>query len=120
LAAHARRIQQLPSLDVDPALLEWGGTVADALDRAGHELAVGSQRAQAAAASVQSQSWYSNGGASTPESRAALQNAQQQRRQAAQTERAAASDRAMAILTTLSVPRSKIRADMSQKYRVEF
>jgi hypothetical protein len=125
LSTQARRIEQLPALDVDPALLEWGSSVADAFSRAGHEVAVGAQRAQAAAAGVASPTAsanYSNNGSptSTPESRAAFRNAQQQRRQVSQNERAAASDRALTILNPLPTARGKIRGEMSQKYRVEF
>jgi len=60
------------------------------------------------------------GSASTPESRAAFRNASNQRRQAAQTERAAAAQRALDALNTLPDSRAKIRAEMSQKYKVEF
>jgi hypothetical protein len=123
LSGQASRIQQLPALDVDPALVEWGGTVAEALDRAAHEIAIGSQRAQAAAAAVASPaaSGAGNyGSASTPESRAAFRNAANQRRQAAQTERATAAQKAMDVLNTVPENRAKVRAEMSQKYRVEF
>jgi hypothetical protein len=123
LTAQARRIQQLPVLDVDPALVEWAGTVAESLDRAAHEITIGSQRAQAAAAAVAAPaaSGAGNyGSASTPESRAAFRNASNQRRQAAQTERAAASQKALDVLNTIPESRAKVRVDMSQKYRVEF
>jgi hypothetical protein len=123
LTAQASRIQQLPVLDVDPALVEWAGSVAEAMSRAAHEIAIGGQRAQAAAAAVASPaaSGAGNyGSASTPESRAAFRNASNQRRQAAQTERAAASQKAVDVLNTIPEGRAKVRAEMSQKYKVEF
>ncbi len=123
LTAQANRIQQLPVLDVDPALVEWGGSVAETLSRAAHEISIGGQRAQAAAAAVASPAASSAGNygsASTPESRAAFRNAANQRRQAAQTERASAAQRALEVLNTIPEGRAKVRADMSQKYRVEF
>jgi hypothetical protein len=123
LTAQARRIQQLPVKDVDPALVEWAGTVAQTLGRAAQEISIGSQRAQAASASVASASASSAGNygsASTPESRAAFRNASNQRRQAAQTERATAAQKALEVLNTIPESRAKVRAEMSQKYKVEF
>ena len=78
-----------------------------------------------AAQGVASPTAYTNyspqgGGNSTPETRAAYRNAQQQRRQVAQTERGAAGDRAMTIMNQVLPTRGKIRAEMTQKYGVEF
>jgi hypothetical protein len=127
LVAKARVIEQLPILDVDPALVSWGNSVGDTLKRAAQELAIGQQRAGNAALTVQSPtgSTYAGEGSGmtvqdTPESRAAFRNAQQQRRQVAQTERGAAAERAFAILNEVLSTRGKIRAEMVQKYGVEF
>jgi hypothetical protein len=125
LMSYARQIQQLPVLNVDPALLEWGNSVASTFTRAGQELAVGQTRAKAAAEGVASPTAYTTyaptGGAnSTPETRAAYRNAQQARRQVSQTERAAAADRAMTILNDVAPARGKVRAEMTQKYGIEF
>jgi hypothetical protein len=126
LVAQARMIQQLPVMNVDPALLEWGNAVADVFTRAAQELAIGQQRAMTAAQSVQSPTAYTSHaepgytGSANAESRAALRNAQQQKQQLAQTERGAAAERAFAIVNTLAGSRGKIRADMTQKYGVEF
>jgi hypothetical protein len=121
----ARMIEQLPILNVDPDLVQWGAAVADAFNRAAQELHVGQQKAKVAAEGVASPVAYTTyspqgGGNSTPETRAAYRNAQQQRRQAAQSERGAAGERAMTIMNQVLPTRGKIRADMTQKYGVEF
>jgi hypothetical protein len=121
----ARLIEQLPILNVDPALVDWGNQVAEAFNRAAQELLVGQQKAGVAAQGVASPTAYTTyspqgGGNSTPESRAAYRNAQQQRRAVAQAERGAAGDRAMTIMNQVMPTRGKIRAEMTQKYGVEF
>jgi hypothetical protein len=126
LLANAREIEQLPILNVDPELVKWGGAVSDAFSRAGQELALGQQKARVAAAGVASPVAYTtytyNGstGNTTPEARAAYRNAQQQRQAASQTERNAAATQAFAVLNDVLPTRTKIRAEMTQKYGVEF
>lgn len=127
LLAQARIIRQLPVLDVDPALIEWGNTVADTFVRVGQELAAGQQRAQVAALGVQTPTavttWTDHSEGSTsdsPETRAAFRNAQQQRRQVAQQERGAAAERAFAVFNDVLSTRGRIRAEMTQKYGIEF
>jgi hypothetical protein len=121
----ARLIEQLPILNVDPVLVEWGNEVANAFNRAAQELLVGQQKAGVASQGVASPTAYTTysaqgGGNSTPESRAAYRNAQQQRRQAAQAERGAAGERALTIMNQILPTRGKIRAEMTQKYGIEF
>jgi hypothetical protein len=126
LLAHAREIEQLPILNVDPELVKWGGAVSDAFSRAGQELALGQQKARSAAEGVASPVAYTtytaNGGTgnTTPEARAAYRNAQQQRQAASQTQRTAAATQAFAVLNEVLPSRAKIRAEMTQKYGVEF
>jgi hypothetical protein len=126
LLAHAREIEQLPILNVDPELVKWGGAVADAFSRAGQELALGQQKAKVAAAGVASPVGYTsytyNGstGNTTPEARAAYRNAQQQRQAASQAQRNAAATQAFAHLNEVLPSRGKIRTEMTQKYGVEF
>jgi hypothetical protein len=126
LLAHAREIEQLPILNVDPELVKWGGAVADAFSRAGQELALGQQKAKVAAAGVASPVAYTsytyNGstGNTTPEARAAYRNAQQQRQAASQAQRNAAATQAFAHLNEVLPSRGKIRTEMTQKYGVEF
>ena len=126
LVAQARQIEQLPLMDVDPELTEWGATVSNAFYRAAQELSVGQQRAQVASDRIEtpvSQTAYTpsgSGSADTPESRAAFRNAQRQRREAAQNERAQAAERAFNVFNEILPTRQKIRAAMVQKYGVEF
>jgi hypothetical protein len=113
-------------VDVDPDLAEWGASVSNAFYRAAQELSVGQQRAQNAADRIESpvsQTAYTpsgSGSADTPESRAAFRNAQRQRREAAQSERAQAAERAFNVFNEILPARQKIRAAMVQKYGVEF
>jgi hypothetical protein len=132
LHAQSKMIQQLPILGVDPVLIEWGGTISGAFDRAAQTLAVGQQQAQIAAAGVASPTGIATAGGDgnyatqggsmtdTAESRAAFRNAQQQRRQAAQQQRAAAGDQALGILQEAMATRAQVRTLMTQKYNVEF
>jgi hypothetical protein len=127
LIAKARQIENMPIMNVDPELLAWGNMVAESINRAAQELALGQQKAKIASTSVNAPTGYttysgdgSGGDAGTAESRAAYRNAQNQRRAAAQTERGAAAERALNILNALLPTRGKIRSDMTQKYGVEF
>jgi len=126
LVSKARMIEQLPILNVDPDLLAWGNMVAESINRAAQELTLGQQKAKIASMGVASPTGYTTysenggGGSDTPETRAAFRNAQDQRRQAAQTERGAAAERALNIFNQILPTRGKIRSDMTQKYGVEF
>jgi hypothetical protein len=126
LIAQARQIEQLPLLDVDPALAEWGASVSNAFYRAAEELGIGQQRAQIAseriASPTASVAWTESGQGSsdTAESRANFRNAQKQRREAAQNERSQAAERAFNVFNEILPTRQKIRAEMVQKYGVEF
>ncbi|MGB7158607.1 MAG: hypothetical protein WBD40_11110, partial [Tepidisphaeraceae bacterium] len=126
LVGKVRVIEQLPIVNVDPALLEWGNMVSDALSRAAQELALGQNRAMVAAQGIASPvgAYTSYGtvgeGHGNAQAMADRRNAQQQRRQASQAERGAAAERAFAIVNPILPTRGKIRAQMSQKYGVEF
>jgi hypothetical protein len=126
LTAQARRIQQLPTLNVDPELLAWGNDVSEAFTKAAAVLSTGQTKAMSAAQSIgsptasasYSQSGYSS--ADSAESRAAFRNAQMQRRAAAQSAKAEASQQAVAVISDVIGTRGEIRAKMTQKYQVEF
>jgi hypothetical protein len=127
LVAQARLIQQLPVLNVDPALLEWGNAVADAFTRAAQELALGQQKAMGAAQGVESPTAYTtydyNAGwnsTDSAETRAAYRNARQERQKVSQAERGAAAERAFGVLNGVLEGRGQIRVEMTQKYGVEF
>ena len=83
--AQARQFEQLPVLNVDPALLEWGHSVTQAYTRAAQELALGQQKAKIASEGIATPTGGtvavpSGGGVETADTRAAYKNAQQQRR----------------------------------------
>lgn len=126
LRGTARKIQQLPVLNVDQDLLAWGASVVDRLNQSAMVLSAGQMNAQNAAMTIESptaeaaytESGY--GGGDTAASRANFRNAQQQRRQAAQAERARAAEQAYQVITEASKDRADIRAKMTQKYGVEF
>ena len=127
LVAQARIIQQLPVLNVDPALIEWGNAVADSFMHAAEEMALGQQKAMVAVQGVASPTAYTtyNGTSGwnandSPETRAAFRNVRQQRQQVAQNERGIAAERAFAAVNGVLAGRGKIRAEMTQKYGVEF
>jgi len=127
LIAQSRMIQQLPVLNVDTALLEWGSGVADAFTRAAEELALGQQRAMSAANGVASPVAYTTydydagwNSSDSAETRAAYRNARQERQRVAQNERGAAAERAFGCLNGVMAARGQIRAEMTQKYGVEF
>ena len=127
LVAQARIIQQLPVLNVDPALIEWGNAVADSFTHAAEEMALGQQKAMTAVQGVASPTAYTsyNGtsgwsSSDSAETRAAFRNVRQQRQQVAQNERGLAAERAFAAVNGVLEGRGKIRAEMTQKYGVEF
>lgn len=106
-------------------LLAWGQMVTQSYMRAAQELALGQQQATTAAGRIDSPTGYTtdapNGGSSeTADTRAAYKNAQQQRRTAAASERTAAAQRVLDILNPIVATRGKMRADMTQRYGVEF
>jgi hypothetical protein len=99
--------------------------VTQGYNRAGQELALGQQQAKMAAGRIESPTGYTTeapngGGVETADTRAAYQNAQQQRRTAATAEKNAAAQRALDILNQLVDTRGKVRADMTQRYGIEF
>jgi hypothetical protein len=126
LRASARRIQELPVLNVDEEILAWSIGVVDKLNRCVMLLTTGQQQASNAAQGIQSptaQAWYSDDEGHTGDtaaSRAAFRNAQRQRREAAQAERTRATAEVFNVISEASKDRNTIRAKMTQKYGVEF
>jgi hypothetical protein len=115
----AKRIQQLPILGVDPALVEWGALVSTKLSQANGVLSVGQVEITARAAGV-SDPEYSNDANSIRANYAAQRNANNQRRQAASEQRAQSMRDALAILNEAAGTSQKVRAEMVEKYKVEF
>jgi hypothetical protein len=125
----ARRIDNLPILNVDPVLLAWGSRVSEALMRGVQLAAVGQQRAIAASSGVASpvaytndNEYYENGynNTATAETRAAFRNVQGQRRSMGEQARADTLNDVATLINDVNSQRGKIRAEMVQKYGVEF
>jgi hypothetical protein len=126
LRGSARRIQQLPVLNVDEEILAWSIGIVDKLNRCAMLLTTGQQQAQNAAQGIESptaQAWYSDDEGHTGDtaaSRAAFRNAQRQRREASQAERTRATAEVFNVISEASSERNALRAKMTQKYGVEF
>jgi hypothetical protein len=120
----ARRIDQLPILNVDPALLEWGALVGSKLKEAGGVMGVTQTQINARVASVGDTDaggyWDSGGEYHSNYSGIEAENARKARRQAALEQKSQAQERALSILQPIAETRPKIRAEMTAKYNVEF
>jgi hypothetical protein len=117
----SRRIDQLPILNVDPALVEWGALVSTRMKQAGSVLAVGQTQISSRVAGVADPT-YATGyyGDVNSYNNQQYDNAEKARRQVATEQRAASQDQAMKILNDIAETRNKIRADMVAKYKIEF
>lgn len=119
----ARRIDRLPILNVDPELLAWGGTVSARLLEAAQVLSVGQLDTLARTTGIENASGWSDydyDGNYTGQATAASDGVRRQRQQAAMEEKARAHDSAAKIFKDLAGARQKVRADMTQRYGVEF
>lgn len=121
----ARRISRLPIVNVDPALVEWGGSTSMRLLDVASTLGGSGFKARARAEAVQDP--HVSTGDSTdleikidPNDAVERRNAARQRRAAAAEERAIALDQATAVLKEIEASRIQIRTAMTQKYKVEF
>ena len=112
--ADLKRLQELPTTGVDPGLITWSGTVAQTITQAASVIQVGQQRAQARAASVVTPGAYT-GEDREERARVDQQNAQKQREQIAQEERARAAEEASRLLSTLAESRARVHAELSAK-----
>jgi hypothetical protein len=65
-------------------------------------------------------SWDVTGHYQSNYSSTAAENARKQRRQAALEQKSQAQERALEIVNSIAETRSKIRAEMTNKYKVEF
>jgi len=136
LRGAATRIDHLPMLNVDPALLEWGALVSSRLKQAAATLSVNQTQASSRVAGVKNpdtegQGTYDNYGSGNYNngdyhwdhnytSRAAYENARMERRKVGQEQRAKGNAEALKILNDMTGGRQKIRAEMTEKYGVEF
>jgi len=121
----ARRIDQLPILNVDPALVEWGAMVGMKLKQGAAVMGVSQTQINSRVAGVMDPSYgdssYDNNGyyVSNYDSVGA-ENARRQRRQVALEQRGQAQNQALTIVNAIAETRPKIRAEMVAKYKVEF
>ena len=123
--ATAKRIDQLPILNVDPQLVQWGTMVATKLKQAGATMGIGQTQMDARAAGVldpgyAGYSYDSDGNYYAQVDTVQMENARRQRRQAALEQKAQAQEQALQILNEIAETRPAIRAAMVEKYQVEF
>jgi hypothetical protein len=123
--ATTKRIDQLPILNVDPALVEWGTMVSTRLKQAIASGAVGQTQVNARVAGIAdpgytSYTYDNEGNYQTDINRVEQENAKRQRRQASLEQKAQAQEQAMRIINEIAESRPKIRAAMVEKYQVEF
>ena len=120
----SKRIDQLPILNVDPALVQWGSAVSLKLKQVGAGMVTAQTAINSRVAGVADPAYISytdnEGFSGTDIDRAATENAKQQRRQAALEQRAQAQEQATSILSEIAQTRPAIRAAMVEKYKVEF
>jgi hypothetical protein len=122
MRAAAKRIDQIPVLNVDPALVEWSGMTSVKLKQAGSVMGVAQVNMNARVSGVTDptyQSAYYDENADA-QNRAARENAGKARRQVALEEKAKGQEQALRILNDIAVTRPKIRADMAAKYKLDF
>lgn len=132
----AQRIERLPILNVDPELVAWGGEIANRLRQVGGNFAYDQQNNNAKVMNVQAAGTYDysyNGGngywgsgngfnTSGTYGRGTQQNLewQRQRAQIYQQSKADSIKTAMNIFGDIGSSRDKMRAQMVEKYKMEF
>jgi hypothetical protein len=121
----SRRIDQLPILNVDPALVEWGGIVSGKLKQAAGVMGVGQTQINSRVAGVADPDYGGyyydyNGYYVNNYNATAVENAKRQRRQVALEQRGQAQQQALEVVNSIAEMRPKIRAEMVAKYKVEF
>lgn len=121
LKREAQKVSTVPMLNVDPALVVWGSTVAGDLSKAVAALELGQTKGAARAAQFQMPGGGYGTGADR-ESRAAAdrQLVESQRRQAMLEEKATAAENAARIMSEATAQRNTVRSEMATKYQVEF
>lgn len=118
----ARRIDRLPVLNVDPDLVAWGGEISAGLLRVASVFTVGVTDTMGRTAGItyegggSTDAWGYDWGAAESE----RNRVERQRRQAAMEERSRILSEATAQLQGLVGTRSKVRAMLTERYKVEF
>jgi hypothetical protein len=121
----AKRIDQLPILNVDPALVQWGGMVSTRLKQAVSVLSVGQNQINSRVAGVKdpeytTYSYDRDGYATSSTGSVVTENSRNERRQAASQQKAETYQQALVILNDIAETAPKIRAEMVAKFNVEF
>jgi hypothetical protein len=118
----SKRIEQLPILHVDPALVEWGGQVSVKLKQASGVLQVGQLQINSRVAGVKdpdyTQYTYGEGGNASASN--AMANTNRERRALAAQQQAESLEKALNIVNEIAGTTPRIRAEMVAKYNVEF
>jgi hypothetical protein len=123
LLAKAKVIEQMPILNVDPTLVDWGTSVVQAFRAAAVELATGNQRAQLAAQGVvmpPATHQRTDDDFDADYSTFLHRDAQRQRRAVSMAERNDAIQKAIEHLKPVMDSRAQIRREMVQRYGIEF
>lgn len=113
LRRDARRIEQLPTANVDPDLVKWGGNVAVQLAEAGRVLNAADLRTQARVAAVQREQADVNTGIDPVKIGT-------EKRRAMMEERTQAVEAVHRIVADLIASRDAIRAEMAKRYGAGF
>jgi hypothetical protein len=122
----AKRIDQLPAVNVDPDLLKWGASVSANLRQAASILDAGQQQVIAASQSGQapvgaySTGYSDNGDQQAAQYRAALENYRRQNQRAAAQIRSQVTQQANKPIQAALDSRGQIRAEMAGKYGSQF
>jgi hypothetical protein len=117
LRRDAKRIDQLPMLNVDPDLLAWGTNISAQFYDCANLLAVGQAQVTSAASIGSTESYYGGNGV---QDRINYDNTVKQRTASAQAQRAASIAPATKIMSDALASRSKVRAQMVARYNAEF
>jgi hypothetical protein len=118
----SKRIDQLPILNVDPQLVQWGSRVSLKLKEAGAGMAVAQTQMNSRVAGVMDPTYgaYYYDDSGVYHTRTSDDNAARQRRQAALEQKAQAQEKAFRMLKEIAETRPVIRAAMVEKYKAEF
>ena len=122
--ATAKRIEQLPILNVDPELVQWGSMVSLKLKQVGAGFVTTqtqiNARVSGIADPVYSSYSYDHEGVLHSAHKADMENVRRQRQQAALEQKAQAQQEAIRILSEIAETRPAVRASMVDKYKLEF
>ena len=122
----AKRIDQLPAVNVDPDLLKWGASVSANLRQAASIYDAGQQQVTAAAQSAQapvgaySTGYDDNGDQQRAQYRAALENYRRQNQRAAAQIRSQVTQEANKPIQSALDSRGQILATMAARYGSQF